>query len=139
MDLELQDRAFLITGGTDGLGLALARTLLDEGAQVAVCGRDLARLNHAQELLGDRALCFEADVTNATQLDEFIDTTRARFGRLDGAVNNAGRSAARAKAGRPATGRVLASGAGSPGRSSTCPGRHHRGSRTRDGPAVPSV
>lgn len=94
MDLELRDRAFLITGGTDGLGLALARTLIDEGARVAVCGRDLERLNRAQQLLGDDALCFEADVTDAVQLDEFIDTALTRFGRLDGAVNNAGRSAA---------------------------------------------
>jgi NAD(P)-dependent dehydrogenase (short-subunit alcohol dehydrogenase family) len=38
-------------------------------------------------------LCFEADVTEEVQLDEFIDATFARFGRLDGAVNNAGRSA----------------------------------------------
>ena len=94
MDLELKDRAYLITGGTDGLGLALARTLIDEGAHVAVCGRDLDRLNRAQGLLGDNALCFEADVTNTGQLDEFVDTALARFGRLDGAVNNAGRSAA---------------------------------------------
>ncbi|HUX04676.1 MAG TPA: SDR family oxidoreductase [Acidimicrobiales bacterium] len=94
MDLELRDRAYLITGGTDGLGLALARTLIDEGARVAVCGRDLDRLNRAQQFLGDNALCFEADVTDSVQLDEFVDTTLARFGRLDGAVNNAGRSAA---------------------------------------------
>lgn len=93
MDLEIQDRAFLITGGTDGLGLALAQRLVAEGALVAVCGRDDDRLAHAQELLGSDALCSKTDVTNAEQLDEFIGATLARFGRLDGAVNNAGRSA----------------------------------------------
>ena len=93
MDLELRDRAFLITGGTDGLGLALARTLIAEGARVAVCGRDTERLSLAQELLGPDALTYEADVTNTTMLDGFIDTALSRFGRLDGAVNNAGRSA----------------------------------------------
>ncbi len=93
MDLELNDRAYLITGGTDGLGLALARRLISEGARVAVCGRDQQRLDDAQRLLGSDALCFEADVTDAQQLDDFIDTTLARFSRLDGAVNNAGRSA----------------------------------------------
>jgi NAD(P)-dependent dehydrogenase (short-subunit alcohol dehydrogenase family) len=92
MDLELGGRAFLITGGTDGLGLALARGLVAEGARVAVCGRDAQRLDRARELLGPDALCFGADVTKATELDAFIDTTLARFGRLDGAVNNAGRS-----------------------------------------------
>lgn len=93
MNLELDNRAFLITGGTDGLGLALAKALIGEGASVAVCGRDAHRLDHAQKVLGPSSLCFEADVTNASQLDEFIDATLARFGRLDGAVNNAGRSA----------------------------------------------
>lgn len=92
MDLELRDRAFLITGGTDGLGLALARKLVDEGARVAICGRDDGRLARARDLLGDNALATRADVTDASQLDAFIDEALARFGRLDGAVNNAGRS-----------------------------------------------
>jgi NAD(P)-dependent dehydrogenase (short-subunit alcohol dehydrogenase family) len=93
MDLNIQDRAFLITGGTDGLGLALAQRLVAEGALVAVCGRDQGRLAKAQELLGLDALCSKTDVTNAEQLDEFIAAALTRFGRLDGAVNNAGRSA----------------------------------------------
>jgi NAD(P)-dependent dehydrogenase (short-subunit alcohol dehydrogenase family) len=93
MDLEIQDRAFLITGGTDGLGLALAQRLVAEGALVAVCGRDEERLARAQVLLGLDALCSKTDVTNAEQLDEFVDATLTKFGRLDGAVNNAGRSA----------------------------------------------
>jgi len=94
MDLGLRDRAYLITGGSDGLGLALARTLLDEGAHVAVCGRDEGRLTRARELLGPDALCVAADVTNAEELDGFVETALSRFGRLDGAVNNAGRSSA---------------------------------------------
>ncbi len=93
MDLELTDRAFLITGGTDGLGLALAQRLVAEGAHVAVCGRNEERLARAQDVLGSDALCFSADVTSADQLDEFVSVTLTRFGRLDGAVNNAGRSA----------------------------------------------
>lgn len=96
MDLDLTDRAFLITGGTDGLGLALASTLLAEGAHVAVCGRDATRLSHAQEQLGPEALCVEADVTSVGQLDEFVDVALARFGRIDGVVNNAGKTAASA-------------------------------------------
>ena len=93
MDLELGGRAFLITGGTDGLGLALARRLVTEGAHVAVCGRDPDRLALAQEALGAAALCVEADVTRASDVEEFVAVARARFGRLDGVVNNAGRSA----------------------------------------------
>lgn len=94
MDLELRDRAFLITGGTDGLGLALATTLLSEGALVSVCGRDEERLAHAREILGGNALVRSCDVTNGEELDGFIDDTLAAFGRLDGAVNNAGRAMA---------------------------------------------
>jgi NAD(P)-dependent dehydrogenase (short-subunit alcohol dehydrogenase family) len=94
VDLELKDRAFLITGGSDGLGLALARRLVGEGARVAVCGRDGDRLARARDLLGNDALCYRADVTVSEELDGFIDATLERFGHLDGAVNNAGRSAA---------------------------------------------
>src|SRR5271169_2103985 len=72
--------------------MALAERLVQEGAQVAVCGRDGDRLQRSQERLGGEALCFEADVTDPSQLDEFLATTLGRFGRLDGVVNNAGRS-----------------------------------------------
>jgi NAD(P)-dependent dehydrogenase (short-subunit alcohol dehydrogenase family) len=94
VDLELKDKAFVITGGTDGLGLALAQRLVDEGGHVAVCGRDAQRLARAQELLGPDALCVQTDVTDAEQVDAFVDATLTRFGRLDGLVNNAGQTAA---------------------------------------------
>jgi NAD(P)-dependent dehydrogenase (short-subunit alcohol dehydrogenase family) len=94
MDLELDGRAFLITGGSDGLGLALAQRLVGEGARVAICGRDEDRLSQARKILGSEALCYRADVTVAQDLDAFIDATLEKFGGLDGAVNNAGKSAA---------------------------------------------
>jgi NAD(P)-dependent dehydrogenase (short-subunit alcohol dehydrogenase family) len=94
MDLELKDKAFLITGGTDGLGLALAQRLVGEGGHVAVCGRDGDRLARAQALLGVDALCEQTDVTDGAQLDALVDATLSRFGRLDGLVNNAGQTAA---------------------------------------------
>jgi NAD(P)-dependent dehydrogenase (short-subunit alcohol dehydrogenase family) len=94
MDLELKDKAFIVTGGTDGLGLALAQRLVAEGAYVAVCGRDAQRLHRAQELLGADALCAQTDVTDSQQLDSFAESALARFGRLDGLVNNAGQTAA---------------------------------------------
>jgi len=98
MDLDIKDRVFLITGGTDGLGLALARRLIDEGAKVAVCGRDPGRLDDARRILGDDALCQRADVTRADDLDSFVDAALEKFGRLDGAVNNAGRASSLAVA-----------------------------------------
>ncbi len=96
MDLDLSGRVVLITGGTDGLGLALAQRLGNEGASVAVCGRDLSRLERAQSVLGGEALCVQADVTSAGDLAAFATAARSRFGRIDGLVNNAGRSASSA-------------------------------------------
>ena len=93
MDLELRDKVVLISGGTDGLGLALAQGLQREGARVAVCGRNVERLARARELLGPEALVQQADVTVAEDCDAFVDAILARFGRVDGVVNNAGRAA----------------------------------------------
>lgn len=93
MDLGLSGRAVLVTGGTDGLGLALAHRLLEEGATVAVCGRDEGRLAAARRALGDaRALVARVDVTDGGALDAFVDAAVERFGRLDGVVSNAGRA-----------------------------------------------
>lgn len=94
MDLGLAGRAVLVTGGTDGLGLALCRRLLDEGAMVATCGRDPERLEAARQALGDGAVVSQVDVTDAVALEAFVDAAHAAFGRLDGVVSNAGRSAA---------------------------------------------
>jgi len=100
MDLELRDKAFLITGGTDGLGLALAARLVAEGASVAVCGRDDARLGAAQASLSElpgsaeAVLAVRADVSRADEIAAFAEAARERFGRIDGVVHNAGRASA---------------------------------------------
>src|SRR5580693_3907623 len=74
MDLELEGRAVLITGGTNGLGLALARRLVAEGAHVAVCGRDERRLETTRAALADGdAFVAQVDVTNGAALDAFVD------------------------------------------------------------------
>ena len=65
MNLELAGKAVLITGGTDGLGLALATQLAAEGAAVAVCGRDEERLRVAEgevQAVGGDVLAQRADV-----------------------------------------------------------------------------
>ena len=97
MDLHLDDKVVLITGGTDGLGAALADRLVEEGALVAVCGRDPRRLADTEQRLraaGGDALAVQADVTKVPDLERFVGTAVARWGRLDGLVNNAGKSAA---------------------------------------------
>jgi NAD(P)-dependent dehydrogenase (short-subunit alcohol dehydrogenase family) len=94
MDLGLRDRVVIVTGGTDGLGAALADVLVEEGARVAVCGRDEDRLATTAARLGDAGLVVRADVTSPEDLARLVDETHRRWGRVDGLVNNAGRSAA---------------------------------------------
>jgi NAD(P)-dependent dehydrogenase (short-subunit alcohol dehydrogenase family) len=98
MDLQLTDRAVIITGGTDGLGLALAHRLVEEGAKVSVCGRDEDRLAAAVqglEAAGGDVLGVKADVTSPDDLAYLVAATKERFARIDGVVNNAGRSSAK--------------------------------------------
>jgi NAD(P)-dependent dehydrogenase (short-subunit alcohol dehydrogenase family) len=97
MDLHLNGKVVLITGGTDGLGAALADRLVEEGARVAVCGRDPGRLAATEQRLRDAggdALAVQADVTRPADLERFVAAAVTRWGRLDGLVNNAGRSSA---------------------------------------------
>lgn len=96
MDLELEGKAVLITGGTDGLGLALAKALTAEGASVAICGRDPGRVRAAESsltALGADVLAQQADVTSTADLDAFVEAALGRWDRIDGIVHNAGRAA----------------------------------------------
>lgn len=96
MDLEITGKVFAITGGTDGLGLALAERLVAEGAAVAICGRNEERLAAAVSQLsreGD-VLGQQADVSRPADVTDFVAAVEERWGRIDGVVHNAGRSAA---------------------------------------------
>jgi NAD(P)-dependent dehydrogenase (short-subunit alcohol dehydrogenase family) len=99
MDLGLRDKTAIITGGSDGLGLATSRRLAAEGAAVAICGRDAERLAGAAAALrkdGAAVLEVACDVTRPEDLARLVSQTVARFGGVDILVNNAGTSAARA-------------------------------------------
>jgi NAD(P)-dependent dehydrogenase (short-subunit alcohol dehydrogenase family) len=98
MDLQLEDKVFLITGGSSGLGKALAEQLVREGARgVALMARDAERLAAtAKELRdgGGDVLDVAGDAKRVEDLTRFVESAGKRWGRIDGVVNNAGELAA---------------------------------------------
>jgi NAD(P)-dependent dehydrogenase (short-subunit alcohol dehydrogenase family) len=90
---SLQGRTVLITGGSRGLGLALARRMVEEGAHVAICGRDPESLERARASLaklGADVMTVPADVTDTVSVAELIEAVRQRLGPIDVLINNAG-------------------------------------------------
>ena len=96
MDLGLAGRRAVVTGGSKGLGLAIAAELLAEGAAVAICSRHAAELDDAAAALakqaGDSAqiVALACDVTDPEQVTAFVDGAAAALGGVDILVNNAG-------------------------------------------------
>jgi NAD(P)-dependent dehydrogenase (short-subunit alcohol dehydrogenase family) len=85
-------RVAIVTGGSKGIGHAVADELAAGGADVAICARGEAALREAATRLerhGGRVLALTADVTRPTDITSFVDTVAARLGRIDILVNNA--------------------------------------------------
>jgi len=96
MDLGLAGRRAVVTGGSKGLGKAIAAELLAEGAAVAICSRNAAELDATADELrkqaGDTAslTAMACDVTVPEQVTSFIESAVSAMGGLDILVNNAG-------------------------------------------------
>jgi NAD(P)-dependent dehydrogenase (short-subunit alcohol dehydrogenase family) len=88
--LDFTGRAVLVTGGTKGIGAAIARTFLSAGAQVVVCGRGAP--DAPPRVDGREAVFLPCDVRDPAAAAELVAGTVARLGRLDVLVNNAGGS-----------------------------------------------
>jgi NAD(P)-dependent dehydrogenase (short-subunit alcohol dehydrogenase family) len=80
----------LVTGGSSGIGLAIARRFAELGTQVVLVGRRQSVLDAAVSSLGGSAVGLTADVTSPADLERLFADVRARFGRLDVLVPNAG-------------------------------------------------
>src|SRR5271154_852117 len=89
--MQIEDRVFIVTGASSGIGLATAIALSDRGAKVAL----LARSSDALKELGQKlpgSLPFTVDMTQFDRVREAVRAVHQHYGRIDGLVNNAGRS-----------------------------------------------
>ena len=98
MDVRLDGRTAIITGGSKGLGLAMACEVAASGANVAILARDPASLAEAQARAGEGAagkvVAFQCDVSKAADIDKTIPEVMSTFGQVDILINNAGTSRA---------------------------------------------
>lgn len=89
----LPGKTVVVTGGSRGLGLALAREAAAQGAKVAICGRDVASLERARQLLAqisDDVLAVTCDITQPAAVSQLLEQVHQRFGPVDVLINNAG-------------------------------------------------
>lgn len=91
--MNLQGQVVAITGGSRGLGLAIAEEFAHQGARLVLCARDEEELNQAQQhlaQLGAKALTIPCDITDRQQAQRLVQQATEHFGRIDILINNAG-------------------------------------------------
>jgi NAD(P)-dependent dehydrogenase (short-subunit alcohol dehydrogenase family) len=90
MARRFEGKTVVITGGNSGIGLATARLFHEEGARVAISGRDEKTLDEAVKTIGNGTLAVKADVSKLADIDRFITQVVAKFGKIDALFANAG-------------------------------------------------
>lgn len=90
MDLGLDDKAAIVTGGSKGIGKAIAESLAEEGARVAICARGEDELAATAEEINGEVLAVPADVTDDSDVERLVEETVEEFGTVDVLVNNVG-------------------------------------------------
>ena len=90
MNRRLEGKVALITGGSSGIGRGIAKRFIEEGAQVAVVGRDTEKLKMLGDEMGENLLTLQGDVTNHESLVEMIEAVKQRFGVLNTLICSAG-------------------------------------------------
>lgn len=88
--MQLQDRVFLVTGASSGLGAATARMFVDAGARVVLADINAEAGARQADALGDAARFVATDITREDDVVRLVDTARATFGGIHGLVNCAG-------------------------------------------------
>src|SRR5262245_33218359 len=91
MRRKLEGKVAVVTGGTTGIGLGVARRFASEGASVFLTGRRQAELDAAVETIGGgRSIGIKSDVSNLADLDRLFEIVREKAGRIDVLFANAG-------------------------------------------------
>ncbi len=94
MDMQLKDKVAVITGGSSGIGEAVANALAREGVQLVLCARDKERVEKTARRITEefkvRAFGFSTDVSNPADIAGLLDDIRIRFDGVDILINNAG-------------------------------------------------
>lgn len=91
MKIDLTGKVALVTGGSRGIGHAISHAFARVGAQIAVLGRDLAKVRETAASLGNgQARGYACDVSDAKQVETTVGAVEKDFGRIDVLVNNAG-------------------------------------------------
>ena len=91
MSIDLQDKVFIVTGGSRGFGLAIAKSLVARGARVGLLSRNQEGLDNAvREIGSDHAFGVTSNVAQREDITAAFTQIKQHFGRLDGLVNNAG-------------------------------------------------
>ena len=88
--MEFEGKAAIVTGGSSGIGEAIAKALAKAGAKVLVVGTDAAKLARVVSEIGDRAVAHKADLADRASTEGMVAAAVERFGGLDLLVNNAG-------------------------------------------------
>src|ERR1044071_7680369 len=92
MEIRLDGKSALITGGSKGIGLAMAKAFTQAGGQVAIVARNPETLAQAKASVGGKTLAIQGDVAKAADCTRAFAEAEKAFGKVDIVVNNAGQS-----------------------------------------------
>src|ERR1700736_4913073 len=87
---RLEGKVAVVTGGNSGIGLAATKRLQEEGARVAISGRNAKTLDDAVKTIGNGVLAVQSDVAKTADLEKLYATVSKEFGKIDVLFVNAG-------------------------------------------------